>query len=93
MRYRIVGADGCPPAAHIHTPPITQSNRPYCYYNADLLSIKFILSLSAYCLQTFAQPSLLTLSLKMVNANSRKELQNVLPKGNPFSTYALYNSL
>src|ERR1044071_7570077 len=41
--------------------------------------------------QTILQPHLAPRSLKMVNANRPKELQNVLPKCNPFARLIEYH--
>ena len=57
-----------------------------------LLSFRFSFSLSANQFPTNAQPSSSSISLKMVNANPSKELQNVLPKCNPFPFHIEYHS-
>src|SRR5437868_4311593 len=58
--------------------------------HSALFVIKFTLGLSTNHLPTQHQPNSLMYSPNSVNANSQKELQNVLPKCNPFPIHIEY---
>ena len=63
---------------------------PDLQLSTALLFSWFTLGLSAYQTQTVHKHLPTNCPLEMVNTNRAKELQNVLPNGNPFAAHICY---